>query len=59
MVLIADRPGDRCWGKLYEFAEDQAEETDRELLKALVESNVYLDANYVNEALDVGDDFGI
>lgn len=26
MVLIADRPGDRCWGKLDGFAEDQAEE---------------------------------
>ena len=40
MVEIRDRPSERCWGKLYEFL-DEEERDSEELAEALYEANSY------------------
>jgi len=56
---IRDRPGERCLGKMYVPSDGEDEEYDVEWLSALAEADRYMDQCCVDEAIDVGNEFGI
>lgn len=58
VVEIRDKSGERGWGKLYEPVYDDGKEEDSELLEALTEATSYMDVGYVDEAVDISDNFG-
>lgn len=56
---IRDRPGERGWGKLFEPVKEESEEEDEDLAEALREMSSYMDTPFIDESVDVCDDFGI
>ena len=56
---VRDRPGENCWGKLYEPTGVEEGREDQALLEALAEANLYMDAGHIDEAVDITNEFGI
>ncbi len=57
---IRDRPGERCWGKLFTADGDVAsKDVDNDWLKALAEMDWYNAGGCIDEAVDVSNEFGI
>ncbi|KAI9715648.1 MAG: hypothetical protein M1812_005800 [Candelaria pacifica] len=55
---VRDRPGEKSWGKLFVPEEDVGSEFDnKEWREAIAEAKEFM--NETDEAVDVGDDFGI
>ncbi len=58
VVEIRDRPGERCWGKLYVPAKEDGNECDSEWLAAVAHASL-MDGGFMDEAVDISNEFGI
>jgi hypothetical protein len=59
VVEIKDRPGERCWGKLYVPVKEDKSDCDSEWLATVAEANSFMDGGFVDEAVDTSNEFGI